>query len=149
LIAPFSVRSFSGLHRAHFPPKINYLKSGDYRNYLAELKRDALLVHDRGALDIVAVAEKGFAARGGPGMLAAMLQVQKKLYAQHALPPTELAKTYGLMRDKTEALNYLKAAYELRDSELLFVQIYSELDLVHGEPEYRDLLGKMNLPVSN
>src|SRR6266849_1540534 len=55
----------------------------------------ALVVHDDSALAIASAAEKGFAAAGAQGMLEAMLQVQKKLYAQNSLPPTALAQTFA------------------------------------------------------
>ncbi len=82
-------------------------------------------------------------------MFEATLQVQKKLYAQHSLPPTELAKTYAVLGDKKESFRYLEDAYEQRDGELLFVEVYSEFDTLHAEPAYRDLLARMRLPIQN
>jgi hypothetical protein len=80
-------------------------------------------------------------------MFQAILQIRKKLYAQHSLPPTELAKTFALLGDTNESLRYLKEAYEQRDSELLFVEVYSEFETLRDNPAYRDLLARMNLPV--
>ncbi len=54
-----------------------------------------------------------------------------------------------MLGNKTEALRYLKTAYEQRDSSLLFVEIYFEFNNLHDEPAYRDLLARMNLPVEN
>jgi hypothetical protein len=80
-------------------------------------------------------------------MYEAMLQIQKKLYARHSVPPTDVALTFALMGNKSEALRYLRAAYEQRDSSLLFVQAYPEFESLHDEPAYRDLLARMNLPI--
>jgi len=126
-----------------------YLQRKDYPNYLSELRKDALLVHDENELAIATAAEKGFAEHGARGMFEGMLLVQKKLYAQHLVSPTDLAKTCALRGNKNEALEYLKTAYEQRDSGLLFVEIFKELDSLHGEPEYRDLLARMGLPPQN
>lgn len=126
-----------------------YLERKDYPNYLSELRKDALLVHDDNELAIANAAEKGFAAHGARGMFEGMVLVQKKLYAQHLVSPTDLAKTCALMGNNSEALQYLKTAYEQRDSALLFVEVYRELDTLHSEPEYHDLLARMNLPLQN
>ncbi len=133
----------------HLYLKYIYLITEDYPNFLSELRKEAFLVHDDSALAIATAAEKGFAAGGAQGMFKAMLQVQKKLYAQHSLPPTDLAQTFALLGNKAEALRYLQAAYEQRDATLLFVEIYPEFDTLHVEPAYRDLLARMNLPVQN
>jgi hypothetical protein len=52
-----------------------------------------------------------------------------------------------LLGNKNEALRYLKIAYDQRDGELLFVEIYDEFNGMHNDPGYRDLLGRMNLPI--
>ena len=124
-----------------------YLSIHDYPNYLSEMRKDALLVHDNSELAIATAAEKGLAAGGPRGMFQAILQIRKKLYAQHSLPPTELAKTFALLGDKNESLRYLEEAYEQRDGELLFVEVYSEFETLRDNPAYRDLLARMNLPV--
>jgi tetratricopeptide (TPR) repeat protein len=123
-----------------------YLRSADYPGYLSEWRKDALLMHDENQLGMVDAAEKGFAAGAAKGMFAATLQVQKKLYAQHTLSPTELAKTYASLGNKSEALRYLKIALEQRDSDLLFAEIHYQLDSLHHEPEYQDLLARIGLP---
>ena len=124
-----------------------YLSAGDYPNCLAEWRKDALLVHDQSELAIVTAAEKGFETGGARGLFEATLQVQKKLYTQNLVSPTDLAQTFALLGNKREALRYLEIAYKQRDSLLLFVQIFPEFDSLHDEPAYRDLLAKMNLPV--
>jgi tetratricopeptide (TPR) repeat protein len=133
----------------HIYLKYLYSRDRDYPNFLSELRKDALLVHDDSALTVATAAEKGFSAGGPRGMLEAMLQVQRKLYAQHTLPPTDLALTFVLLGNKSEALQCLKAAYEQRDSALLFVETYPEFDTLHDDPTYRDLLAGMNLPVQS
>ena len=148
----FSLLKQMEIREPAFRSPSGYLKGGylsihDYPNYLSEMRKDALLVHDDSELAIAAAAEKGLAAGGTRGMFQAILQIQKRLCAQHSLPPTELAKTFALLGDKNESLRYLKEAYEQRDGELLFVEVYSEFETLRDYPAYRDLLARMNLPV--
>ena len=126
-----------------------YLDNRDYPNYVSEMRQEALLVHDDSQLAMEAAAEKGFAAGGARGLFEAMLLTQKKLYTQHSLRPTELARTSAVLGHKDEALRYLKDACEQRDGEILFVETFSEFSSLHKEPAYRDLLARMNLPVQD
>jgi hypothetical protein len=108
---------------------------------------DLLFRASRSSLATGHAAEKGLAAGGSRGMFEAMLKVQEKLYARQSLPPTTLAQTLALLGNNAEALRYLKAAYEQRDSSLLFIESYAEFNNLHDEPAYNDLLARMNLPV--
>jgi tetratricopeptide (TPR) repeat protein len=126
-----------------------YLDNRDYPNYLSEMRQEALLVHDDSQLAMEAAAEKGFAAGGARGLFEAMLLTQKKLYTQHSLRPTELARTSAVLGHKDEALRYLKDACEQRDGEILFLETFSEFNTLHDDPAYHDLLARMNLPVQN
>ena len=123
-----------------------YFRKQEYPDFISELRKDALVMHDHSALAVAAAAEKGFAADGEQGMLEAMLRIQKKLYARHSVSPTALAWTLALLGSKNEALEYLNAAYEQHDGSLLFVENW-EFDALHDQPAYRDLLARMNLPV--
>jgi len=82
-------------------------------------------------------------------MFEAMLQAQKKLYAQHLITPTALASTFASLGRKNEALRYLRAAYDQHDSALVFVEAFPEFDGLHHETAYRELLARMNLPAQN
>jgi tetratricopeptide (TPR) repeat protein len=133
----------------HLYLKYIYLRGRDYPNYLSEMHKDAVLMHDDSALAVADAAAKGYSAGGAPGMFRSMLVVQKKLYGQQQLPPTALAQTYASLGDKSEALHYLSAAYDQRDGALLFIQTYPEFDGLHSDPAYGQLLVRMNLPAQS
>jgi hypothetical protein len=78
-----------------------------------------------------------------------MLAVQKKYYAQGSVSPIFVAQTYALLGNKSQALQYLKIAYDRRDELMLSVESYPAFSALHDEPAYRDLLTRMNLPVEN
>jgi tetratricopeptide (TPR) repeat protein len=138
-----------GFRSPHLYLKHIYLAEGDYPNFLAESKEDALAVHDNSASAITTAAEKGFAAGGAKEMLESMLAVQKKYYAQGSVSPIFVAQTYALLGNKSQALQYLKIAYDRRDELMLSVESYPAFSALHDEPAYRDLLTRMNLPVEN
>ena len=131
----------------HLYLKCAYFRNQDYPNFLVEARQDALVVHDDAALAIATAGEKGFATGGKRGMLLAMRDKEETLYARRLVPPTELAWVYAALGNRDEALRYLNAAYQQRDGALLFVEIYSEFDGLHGLSEYRDLLARIGLPL--
>jgi len=133
----------------HLYLKVFYLAEADYANFLAEARKDALLLHDNSALAITKAAEEGFAAGGSQAMLENMLAVQKKYYAQGLVSPMAVAQTCALLGNKDEALQYLKAAYDRHDELLVSVGAYPALDSLRDEPAYHNLLARMNFPVAN
>ena len=133
----------------HLYLRYYYRASADYPDFLIELKKEALLLHDHSALAIAMAAEKGFGAGGAKAMFESMLLMQKKYYAQGSVSPIMLADSCALLGNKEEALQYLKAAYDQHDGLLLSVKDDRALDILHGEPAYRELLMRMNLPVEN
>lgn len=131
----------------HLYLKYLYFRERDYPNFLAEMRQNALLMHDDGAAAMANAAEKGYATGGAKGMFEEILQVQKKLYAQHLLSPTELAKTLAVLGQNKEAMHYLNLAYEQHDSSLIFVDDLADFDNLRGDADYRDLLARLNLPL--
>jgi tetratricopeptide (TPR) repeat protein len=133
----------------HLYLKVIYLAQRDYPNFLAESRKDALLLHDDSALAITTAAEKGFAAGGGTAMLENMLRLQRKYHDQGLVAPTVVAQTCALLGNKNEALRYLKEAYDRHDEQLLSLESYPALNSLRNDPTYRDLLTRMNLPAEN
>jgi tetratricopeptide (TPR) repeat protein len=126
-----------------------YLNVADYPDFLAESRKDALAVQDNSALAITTVAEKGFAAGGAKAMFENMLQVQKKYLAHKLVSPVLVAETCARLKNKSAALQYLKAAFDQRDELLLPIKNDPAFDSLHDDAAYRDLLERMNLPAGN
>lgn len=133
----------------HLYLKNFYMDQADYLNFLAESRKDALLLHDNSALAITAAAEKGFAAGGAKAMFESMLRFQKKYSAQGLVSPMAVAQTCALLGNKDEALQYLQAAYDQHDELLLAVGNYPALNGLHDDPAYRDLVSRIGLPSEN
>jgi DNA-binding winged helix-turn-helix (wHTH) protein/tetratricopeptide (TPR) repeat protein len=126
--------------------KLAYLQSGDYPNYLAEMKHEALLIRDRSATAIAEAAAKGFASGGEQGLLRSEMQEQKKLYEMGQFSPYLLAETCALLGDKAAAERYLEAAYTKRADEIPDIVTDPAFNRMSNEPAFRQLLAKIGLP---
>lgn len=123
-----------------------YLRTGDYPGYLAEARKEAILMRDNSALAMVEVTEKAFAAGGGRGLLEALSRQQKKLYDRGELSAWFLAQTLSIMGSKTEALRYLKIAYDQREEGIPQVESDPAFTNLYHEPAFRKLLVDAGLP---
>jgi hypothetical protein len=126
--------------------KLAYLESGDYPDYLVEMKHEALLTHDHPAMAIAEAAGKGFASDGEQGLLRSQLEEERKFYAMGRFSPYLLAETCALLGDKAAAQQYLEAAYAKRADELPNIEIDPTLKPLHREPAFRLLVAKIGLP---
>jgi tetratricopeptide (TPR) repeat protein len=129
--------------------KYLYFERGEYPAFFAELRKEAILTHNDSALSIADAGEKGLSSGGAKGMFEAIFRVQKQLYVRHEVSATELAQTAASLGRKDQALRYLEAAYEQKDSSLLYIKSDARLDSLHDEPAYSNLLARMNLPGQN
>src|SRR5450631_1212980 len=123
-----------------------YFASGDYSHYLAEWKKEAVLLQDPSSLKLAGTAEKGFAVAGATRMLQNMQASQEKLYQRGLQSPYALAQTYSLLGNGPEALRYLKIAYEKRDESMVQLETDSAFTSLHDEPAYKDLIEKLGFP---
>ncbi len=134
-----------------FPSTYRYLQDAaimnkDYPAYLEASGKAARLSQDQRELAVVKAGEKGLARGQRQGMFESMLEEQKKLYAQGHLSAYELAVTYGLLRDKPKALEYLQKAYDHRESALTSIRNNLAFEDFHGDPAFRNLVVQVGLP---
>jgi len=135
-----------GFMSPHRYLKMSYLESGDYRDYLIEMKHEALLMRDRSELAIAEAAGKGFASGGGQGLLRSQLQEQKKFYAMGQYSPFLIAETCARLGDKAAAEQYLEAAYAKRVDEIPNLVTDPAFKSMRGEAAFRQLVAKTGLP---
>ncbi len=126
-----------------------YLDSGDYVHYLDEWKKEAVLMKDRSALKLVDTAERGYTTAGAKGMLQNMRAMQTKLYARGLQSPYLLAETNSLLGNTQEALLYLKIAYDKHDDCMVNFEADPELNSLHDESAYKDLVAKLRFHTRN
>jgi tetratricopeptide (TPR) repeat protein len=122
------------------------LDTKNYKDYLSESRKTALILQDQNRLKIVTAGEKGFAVSGGAGMLRAMLSAQQELYANGGANAYDLALTYCLLGDKQRALDLLQTAVAKRETRATSVRIEYSLRPLHDDPSFRKLIAQVGLP---
>jgi len=125
-----------------------YFETGDYPNYLAELKKDALLTHDAAQLSVAEAAAKGLAQGGERGLFEAQLAEQRKMYEQGKLSPYFVAETGARLGNTREALKYLTICIQSHDEYALNITADQNFAGLHGNPAFQQLLAKIGLPPS-
>jgi len=133
--------SFTSAHR--YLSEI-YVTRRDYPGYLHELKKTAMLLQDEQELEVIGAAEQGYLRSGSQGMLFGMLNAQRRLNSEGSLSGYHLAVTYARMGNKKDAVHYLNAAYKEHESSLLSVPTEPAFDDLHDDPEYKDLMARVN-----
>jgi hypothetical protein len=130
-------------------PDLAYFETGDYPNYVVELKKDALLTQDAAQSSVAEAAAKGFIQGSEHGLFAAQFSEQKKLYEQGKLSPYYGAQTEARLGNRREAIRYLTICVQAHDEFVLNLiddQIFRSL---HRDPAFRQLLVKIGLPPNN
>jgi DNA-binding winged helix-turn-helix (wHTH) protein/Tfp pilus assembly protein PilF len=122
-----------------------YLETGDYVNYLLELKKEALLTHDVTALAVAEGAAKGFVERRVPGLLETQLREQKNFYERGNLSAYWLAQTENLLGDKQKALEYLEICAQAHDDTLMLLGEDPVFKNLHDNPSFQQILAKLGM----
>jgi len=125
-----------------------YFETGDYPNYLAELKKEALLTHDSAQSAVAEAAAKGFAQGGERGLFGAQLSEQKKLYEEGKFSPYFVAQTAARLGNTAEALKYLTICLQSHDEHMLNLSVDRGFASLHGDPTFQKILATVGLPPS-
>lgn len=135
-----------GFMSPHRYLKMAYLDSGDYPDYLAEMKQETLIRHDDVALSIAEAAARGFSSSGANGMFLDQLREQKKYYARGQVSPVALAETSALLGSNQGAVEYLQAAYAKHGDDVVNIPFDHSLQTLRDEPGFLNLLAKIGFP---
>ncbi len=133
----------------HLYLRFAYFETGDYPNYIVELKKDALLTHDAAQSSVAEAAANGFAKGGEHGLFEAQLSEQRKLYEQGKLSPYFVAQTDARLGNTREALKYLTICVQSHDQVVLNLSDDQGFISLHGDPAFKQLLAKIGLPPVN
>lgn len=122
-----------------------HLVQGDYTSYLLELGKAAELSHNQQWAAIWTAAHKGWAASGSRGMLAGILNEQKRLLADNRIDHFEVAKTYLLAGDHEHALDELQAAIDAREMNIPAIPHDPVFAALNGDPRFQQLKNEVKL----
>jgi tetratricopeptide (TPR) repeat protein len=126
-----------------------YFDRKDYENFFAESKQSAQLRHDETGYAVADAAERGFAAGGLDGMRERMLPVQKEIFDRGLGPAYDLAATCALLGKKQEALRYFQAAYEKRETGLLYLSRDPDFNILHDDLVYKEITERVGKTLSH
>ncbi len=129
--------------------RLAYFETGDYPNYIAESKKDAVLTHDAAQSSVAEAAARGFAQGGERGLLEAQLSDQIALYQQEKLSPYFVAQTEARLGNTRGALKYLTICIQSHDEYTLNLSDDQGFAGLHGDPAFEQLLAKIGLPPVN
>lgn len=74
------------------------------------------------------------------------LQNLKQIAAKEYVPPLQFAYDYARLGRKDEALRYLELAYKEHQPFLVHLQSDPDVDVLHSDPRYQQIVKKMRLP---
>ncbi len=123
-----------------------YFSTGNYPDFLAEWRKEEVLLNNRAGLKLVDTAEKGYAAGGSRGMLQNVRTLQQKLFDHGQQSPYAVAQTNSLLGDKHAALQYLNIAYDKRDEEIVQVDSDPAFATLRDDPAFKEIIAKLGFP---
>jgi Tfp pilus assembly protein PilF len=125
-----------------------YFDVGQYKAYFEEASITARLQHDSQAVERLAAEQRAYERGGYPQLLQARLAENRKFYERGTGSDFELAMDYSLLNQKSEALRYLQAAAEKRDSGICTLLINKAANNLRQEPQFREILLQAGFPAS-
>jgi len=123
-----------------------YFATGDDRNFVAELKTEALLTHDDVLLAQATAAEKGLTEGGDRGMLQTLLAEQMVLYNRGKLSPYIIAESEARLGNSDETLKYLTMCVQQHDALTLNINLDESFSSLHHNPAFEHLIAIIGLP---
>lgn len=111
----------------------------DYRGFVDQSKRLAIMSKDAQLMTIANAAQRGLARSGERGMLEAMRVAQQRYFDSGQSSGFQLARTCALLGRKKEAITYLKAAIASHDYMVLNLSSDPTFALLNGDPDFDDV----------
>ncbi len=76
----------------------------------------------------------------------AVLREMDKIASHRHISPYHEALVYCALGRTEQAMDLLERAYETRDAKILWIGVDPELDALHGQPRFNELIRKLNHP---
>ena len=94
---------------------------------------------------ILAVLGYTYAVSGRRRDAQKILAEIEAIWARRYFSPIDVALIHAGLGDKNAAFAWLTKAYEARDPQLIWIRLDPELESLHTDPRFMDLLRRMNL----
>jgi tetratricopeptide (TPR) repeat protein len=129
----------------HYTLAHAYAHKGRYRDAMAQLQ------HGQRQLDVIAQPANFdyswvIAVSADRKDAEALIQVMLEYQRHHYLDPMFLAEGYAGLGEKDKALDWLEKGYQQHSRFMIYLIALRELDNLHSEPRFQDLVRRMNFP---
>ena len=122
---------------------LSYLKQGRDAEAIANLEKAAEL-SKRGS-DVLADLGYGYAATGKRTEAIGIIKELEEKYAIKEANGIYIAAVYAGLGEKDRAFEWLEKAFQ-KKGDVGMIRTSIPFESLHGDPRYRDLLKRMNLP---
>jgi serine/threonine-protein kinase len=99
-----------------------------------------------GGPEVRAALDRGYAKAGYRGAMALVAETLVAQSRQAYVSPIDIAEYYAYAGNKDQTLDWLEKALEAREPNTPYIHIVPLFAGLRGEPRFRDLLRRMNLP---
>jgi TolB-like protein/Tfp pilus assembly protein PilF len=123
-----------------------YRVMGRYDLYFAESITAQRLFDDKEELAVAEDASKVFAKSGFKAALARQIQLHIELSKHRYFDPAFLAYDYADFGDKEQTFTLLRKALAEKSGGLQVIKVNPGLEKWHSDPQYIEILKRMNLP---
>ncbi len=134
--------------RAHGGLASSYWGQHKYPEAIQEFKTTAQLEGDKIAAEVAAALDAGYRSGGWPSALRKAIEVslaQRKARTGY-VSPYQIARLYADLGDKDHAFEWLNAAYQEHDENLVSLRTNFTLDSLRSDPRYAELVRKIGFP---
>ena len=96
--------------------------------------------------NILAALGYAYASAGRKDEAQTILNKFLKMRKEHFVSPFMIALLYTSLDKKDEAFDWLNKACEERDPQVIWVHLDPQLDSLHSDPRFGELLQRMGIP---
>ncbi len=129
--------------KAHYWLAQMYFSKGMYEEWFQEDQKRLRLTHQ---IERVDARERAHSKGGLRAVYQWDLERMKRVAAQEHLGPARIAAGYTVLGDRNRALQWLEKDLQMRDGEIVYVNIESEFESLHSDPRFKDLIRRIGLP---
>ena len=120
-----------------------YEQNGMYRESIAEFQEG---IQKNGGSMFLGFQSHAFARSGDRSSAWNNVRKLENLSKERYVAPSHLAIAYAGLEEKNLAIQSLQAAYENRDSFLVFTRMLPQFENLRSDSRFQDLLHRMNFP---
>ena len=131
---------------AHSNLSSAYSKKGKYKEAISESEKSVRLFG--GTSDALLWLASTYAAAGVRAKALEFLDQATQQSKRQPVESSSVADVYACLGEKNRALDWLETAYGQRDSYMVFLNVDHDLNALHSERRFQDLVRRMNLPAT-